>query len=52
MNLAEGSVDQSRGYLILSEDLGYGSTEELMELLNEVGRLLNRYSRAILDSCF
>jgi four helix bundle protein len=52
MNVAEGSVEDSRYYLILSQDLGYGSTGEQMELLNEVGRLLNRYSRAILDSCF
>jgi four helix bundle protein len=52
MNVAEGSVEESRYYLILSQDLGYGSTGELMELLNEIGRLLNRYSRAILDSSF
>ena len=50
MNTAEGSLEESRYYLILSQDLGYGNTGQLMELLNEVGRLLSGYSRAILDS--
>ena len=50
MNVAEGSLEESRYYLILSQDLGYGSTGELMELLNEVGRLLKGYSRAIAAS--
>jgi len=50
MNIAEGSVEESRYYLILSQDLGYANTGELMELLNEVGRLLKGYSRAILAS--
>ena len=49
-NIAEGSLEESRYYLILSQDLGYGNTGELMELLNEVGRLLKGYSRAILAS--
>jgi four helix bundle protein len=50
MNTAEGSLEESRYYLLLSQDLGYGSTGELMELLNEVGRLLKGYSRAIAAS--
>jgi len=50
MNIAEGFLEESRYYLILSQDLGYGSTGELMELLNEVGRLLKGYSRAIAAS--
>ena len=50
MNIAEGSVEESRYYPILSQALGYGNTGELMELLNEVGRLLKGYSRAILAS--
>ena len=33
-------------------DLGYGSTAELMELLNEVARLLKGCPQAILDSGF
>lgn len=48
MNMAEGSVEESRYYLILAQDLGYGQTEELMSSLEEVSRLLNAYSSALL----
>jgi four helix bundle protein len=50
MNIAEGSLEESRYYLILAQDLGYGKTEALMNLLEEVSRLLNAYARAILAS--
>lgn len=50
MNMAEGSVEESRYYLILAQDLGYGQTEELMSSLEEVSRLLNAYSSAILTA--
>jgi four helix bundle protein len=48
MNIAEGSLEESRYYLILAQDLGYGETDSLMNLLEEVSRLLNAYSKAIL----
>jgi four helix bundle protein len=48
MNMAEGSVEESRYYLILAEDLGYGDTKRSQTLLEEVSRLLNAYSKAIL----
>jgi four helix bundle protein len=50
MNIAEGSVEETRYYLMWSQDLGYGNTGELTELLNEVGRLLKGYSRTIAAS--
>jgi four helix bundle protein len=50
MNIAQGSLEESRYYLILGMDLGYGRTEVLMELLEEVSRLLHAYSRSILTS--
>jgi four helix bundle protein len=50
MNMAEGSLEESRYYLILTRDLGYGETEQLMSLLEEVSRLLGAYTRAILAS--
>ena len=50
MNLAEGSVEESRYYLILSSDLGYGDTSRLMDSLEEVSRLLDAYTAAILSS--
>jgi four helix bundle protein len=50
LNMAEASLEESRYYLILTEDLGYGVTKELVSLLEEVSRLLNCYARAILAS--
>ena len=50
MNLAEGSVEESRYYLILASDLGYGNTDQLMIALEEVSRLLDAYATAILTS--
>jgi four helix bundle protein len=50
LNQSESSLEESRYYLILSEDLGYGKTAKLMDSLEEVSRLLNSYSKAILDS--
>ena len=32
------------------EDLGYGDASELMQLLEEVSKLLEAYARSILDS--
>jgi four helix bundle protein len=50
MNMAEGSLEESRYYLILAQDLGYGQTGELMASLEEVSRLLYAYAAAILSS--
>lgn len=52
MNIAEGSLEESHYYLILAQDLGYGRTDEIREALEEVSRMLNAYSRAILASSF
>jgi four helix bundle protein len=50
LNMAEGSVEECRYYLILSQDLGYGPTELLTSTLEETSKLLNAYTRAILAS--
>lgn len=50
LNMAEGSVEESRYYLILAEDLGYGDTTGPAQLLEEVSRLLYSYATAILNS--
>ena len=34
------------------EDAGYGDVSELMQILEEVSKLLEAYSRSILDSGF
>jgi four helix bundle protein len=47
MNIAQGSLEESRYYLILSRDLGYGDTTSLLQNLEEISRLLNAYSKAI-----
>ena len=50
MNIAQGSVEECRYYLILSTDLKYGDGRELLSRLEEVSRLLERYQAAILSS--
>jgi four helix bundle protein len=47
MNTAEGSLEECRYYLILAQDLSYGSAQKLRVLLEETSRLLNGYSMAI-----
>jgi four helix bundle protein len=46
-NIAQGSLEECRYYIILSHDLGYGETEELNSLSREVSKLLNSYMNAI-----
>jgi four helix bundle protein len=50
MNMAEGSLEESRYYLILAQDLGYGDTTRLSEAAEEISRLLNAYAAAIRSS--
>lgn len=47
MNIAQGSLEECRYYLILSRDLGYGDVSGLRPQLEEVSRLLEAYARAI-----
>jgi len=47
MNIAQGSLEECRYYLILARDLGYGDDPELVTRLEEVSRLLDAYARAI-----
>jgi four helix bundle protein len=50
LNIAEGSLEECRYYLILAHDLGHLEKRPLWELTEEVGRLLNAYRSAILTS--
>jgi len=50
MNIAQGSLEECRYYLILIEDIGYGDSLELMPQLEEVSKLLEAYSSSILTS--
>ena len=50
LNIAEGSLEECRYYLILTHDLGFGQTDSLTATLEETSRLLSAYTRAILAS--
>ena len=50
LNMAEGSVEECRYFLILAKDLGYGDTQKLSVALEEVSRLLYAYRTAMLTS--
>jgi len=50
LNIAQGSVEESRYYLILAQDLNYGDVSELKAVLVEVSKLLESYSRSILNT--
>ena len=50
MNTAQGSLEETRYYLILSRDLGYMNSSALLDDVDEVGRLLSAYTDAILSS--
>jgi len=49
-NIAQGSLEECRYYLILARDLRFNEDSKLTELLEEVSRLLNSYSRSIKNS--
>ena len=46
-NTSQGSLEESRYYLILGEDLGYGQCTALEPLLEDVSRLLIAYTQAV-----
>jgi four helix bundle protein len=48
MNIAQGSLEECRYYLILAKDLGYGDNPELMPLLEEVSKMLGKYIAVLL----
>lgn len=50
MNIAQGSLEEVRYYLILANDLGYANTSLIQNQLDEVGRLLFAYHNAILKN--
>ena len=50
LNIAQGSLEESRYYLILARDLEYGDVVEAKTVLEETSKLLEAYSQAILNS--
>jgi len=49
LNIAQGSLEESRYYLILANDLKYGDSSELLMRLDEVSKLLDAYSSSIIN---
>lgn len=49
-NIAQGSLEECRYYLLLVKDLNFIKDNAHEELLEEVSRLLNSYSRSINNS--
>ena len=50
LNIAQGSLEECRYYLILSTDLHYGNGGKLIQQLEEVSKILESYAHAVLDS--
>jgi len=50
LNVAQGSLEELRYYLLLATDLGYEDDPALAGNLDEVARLLDAYRRKILSS--
>ncbi|MBI5029243.1 MAG: four helix bundle protein [Chloroflexi bacterium] len=50
MNIAQGSIEECRYYLILARDLKYGDVVSLQAQLEEASKLLEAYTSAIVES--
>jgi four helix bundle protein len=48
-NIAKGSLEECRYYTILIRDLNYCEIAEIQQILQEVSKLLNAYSRKIIE---
>jgi four helix bundle protein len=50
LNIAQGSLDELRYYIVLSRDLGYSTDAALAEAAEEVGRMLDAYRRKVVSA--
>ena len=50
LNMAQGSLEEARYYLLLAGDLNYTDCNALLEQADEVARLLDAYRRSTLSS--
>lgn len=46
-NIAQGSLEETRYYFILAQDLGYGDTSALQSNAEEVSKLLSAYANRL-----
>ena len=51
MNISHASLEESRYYLILATDLGYGRFPKEMALIQEVSKMLTSYSKKLAQRC-
>jgi four helix bundle protein len=47
LNISQASLEETRYYMILANDLGYADTHEFVVQLDEVSRMLDGYIRTI-----
>src|SRR5271163_4723926 len=47
LNISQGSLEECRYYMILTQDLGYGATAEMESLLEQISKLLFAYASGI-----
>jgi four helix bundle protein len=50
LNIAQGSLEESRYYLILASDLGIANLDSAGELVDECGRMIEASSRTLRSS--
>jgi len=50
MNIAQASLEECRYYLILSKDLDYIESNELMKDLEEISKILSAYAKSLVSS--
>ncbi len=50
LNIAQGSLEESRYFLILAQDLGLCQSESLLANIEEVSKMLETYYRRIINS--
>jgi len=49
-NIAQGSLEETHYFLILIQDLNYANTDELIGKVDEVGKMLEGYIKAVNNS--
>jgi len=52
MNIVQGSLEESRYYLILTRDLEYADTSQLLSFVEELSKLIESYYSSILTSVY
>jgi four helix bundle protein len=50
LNIAHSSLEECRYYVILSKDLQYQNEITLYRIIDDIGKLLNGYSKAIVSN--